>query len=144
MDLDKDTIHCHQGLSNRAFGLSRPCHRPGGSPDAYLVVSKSVCQTPHPAPPRREQGLQCVAAQGSRVGACRAAETSKSVTLFLPKREDASIIDLALVGRGTVQSLLARDASWHSPRYERTVIGYVDVVARSGAKRASRASKDTA
>ena len=71
---------------------------------------------------------------GSRVRACRAADTSKSLSLsagekgmteshFLPSREDASMTDLALCGSkdSRSESLVARKASWHRSRCERTV-----------------------
>jgi hypothetical protein len=80
------------------------------------------------------QCLQCLVAPGSRVCACGAAETSKSVrrrvgekgmteSHFLPSTEDASMTDLALCGSKDSRSvsLVVWKASWHRYRCERTV-----------------------
>jgi hypothetical protein len=92
----------------------------------YLVVSKSIGLHTVPTMPRGRRQ------QRARV--CRAAETSRSVSLkagekgmtdsdFLPSREDPSMTDLALCGStdSRRKSLAARNASWHRSRCERTV-----------------------
>jgi hypothetical protein len=70
--VDLDSLHRRQGGSNHVFGLFISCHGSGCSPDACLVESKLVwCSTVSEVP----------AALGSRVQACWAADTEKSVSL---------------------------------------------------------------
>jgi hypothetical protein len=147
--MDLHAVQCCQSLPRLVFGRLMLYHGPRDSPDVYLVLSESVCRPTVPAVycSSRKQSVCCRAADTSKSVSLRAGEKYMIDSHLLPGREGATIIYLALCGSREPRrdSLVAWNASWHHCGCER-IASFAESMSwsRNSAKRASDPSEATA